>query len=385
MECPPAAIFYRKIAISGLFAQISVQVGVLVIPNFSPILELWYSATMIDWFSGYVGYSGSQLNLGRFVEISPNGDVIRDRDRWETARGSFEEGVQITRGMPTDDMLKHSTEHGFLCDQQTILRISGNPAKFLQGHNAAGPSVEFLGPVLQGMVRAFGEGFRPADADSEILPAVQRSRVDVTTAVDLGSHQAVHDWLIMAEQTTRSRHGRALGARGTVYWGKNSTRWSLKAYCKHCELKAHPPRHPELIPDLLEWTRPHLRIELTLRRPELRHRGTLSESVIWEYMRRIEMPNIKSQPNIAADSLTNSQKQILQLWLLGSDVATMYPKTTFYRLRRAILNSVGVDISLTATDQVKEDPKALIGVEELQRLEVLNIPNRIQRSLFGAG
>lgn len=339
---------------------------------------------MLDWFSGYIGYDASRLSLGRFFEVCSGGQVVRERDRWETAVGSFSEGVQITRAAPTEQLL-NARQDGFLCAPDAVLRVSGNPSKFLQGHNAAGPQVRLLGPVVQAMVRAFGEGLRPADADQDTLPAVQRSRVDITTAVDLGSHEAVHEWLVLAESMTRSRHGRALGARGTVYWGKNSRRWSLKAYCKHCELKAHPPRNVELLPDLLEWTRSHLRIELTLRRPELKDRGALDESLIWEFMRRIEMPDLHQKPALAADTLPANLRAALQLWLNGEDVACIYPRATFYRYRRTILDAVGVDISMSAAAQVEADPHALLGVEELQRLEVVNIPARIQRSLFGAG
>jgi hypothetical protein len=340
---------------------------------------------MIDWFSGLVGYDASNLVLGQFLEVSPSGEVIRHRDRWETARGSWESGVQITRALPTEAMLQASREMGFLCSERSVLSVSGNAVKFLQGHNVAGPSVSQLGPVVQAMIRAFGEGFRPVDADDERLASVHRRRVDVTTAVDLGSHQAVHDWLRLAASATRSRHGRAIDSSGTVYWGKHSPRWSLKAYCKHCELKAHPPANPELLVDLLEFTRTHLRLELTLRRPELKDRGTLDESILWEFLHRLEIPTMKATGNFDDVNLFPAERMSLQAWLDGHDVSAILPLRTFYRYRRRILDQVGVDITMNAADQVKADPNALLGVEELQRREVIEIPERIQRSLFGAG
>ncbi|MGK2943017.1 MAG: phage/plasmid replication protein, II/X family [Immundisolibacter sp.] len=347
---------------------------------------------MIDWFSGYVGYDASQMVLGRFFEVSAAGEVIRDRHRWETARGSWESGVQVTRGEPTPAMLEASREQGFLCSETAVLRVSGNPVKFLQGHNVTGPKVSELGPVVQAMVRRFDEGFRPVDAGDPRLPAVHRSRVDVTTAVDMGSHQAVHDWLRAAAATTRSRHkgarvvqGGSTASPGTVYWGKNSTRWALKAYCKHCELTVHPPLCPELLADLLEWTRPHLRLELTLRRPELKDRGTLDESILWEFFRRVEMPTMKATGNFENLDLPPAAVLSLQSWLDGHDVSAILPRRTYYRYRRAILGQVGVDISMSAAEQMKADPDALLGVDELQRREVIEIPDRIQRSLFGAG
>lgn len=340
---------------------------------------------MIDWFSGYVGYDASKMVLGRFFEISPGGEILRERDRWETARGSFEAGVQVTRGEPTSQMLEASREFGFLCSDRAVLRVSGNPSKYLQGHNVAGPSVSQLGPVVQAVVRSFEEGLRPADADDERLPAVHRSRVDITTAVDLGCHEAVHDWLRIAASTTRSRHGRAVDSSGTVYWGKNSRRWSLKAYCKYCELKAHPVIDRAIMAELLEWTRSQLRIELTLRRPELKDRSSLAESIIWEYVHRLEMPNMKHAARIDSVDLQPAAKTALQLWADGHDVSVFCSRTTLWRRRREILDAVGVDITMSAQEQLKADPDALLGVEELQRREVIVMPERIQRSLFGAG
>lgn len=338
---------------------------------------------MLDWFSGYVGYDASRMEVGRFFEVDSHGQVMRERPRWETAVGSFESGVQVTRAQATDHMLGPGRELGFLCASD-VLKISGNPAKFLQGHNAAGPSVSQLGPVLQGLVRAFGEGLRPLDADLPTLPAVHRSRVDVTTACDLGEHRAVHEWLELAATKTRSRHGRAINSHGTVYWGKNSTRWAMKAYCKHCELQAHPPADIELIPDLLEWTRTHLRIELTLRRPELKDRGTLSEAIIWEFFSKLEVHQMATK-TYAPETLRPMVRLALESWYNGGDLKSALPKPTFYKYRKEILVETGIDVLMPRAAQSEAAAPALLGLDELQAREVKNVPARIQRSLFGAG
>jgi hypothetical protein len=209
--------------------------------------------------------------------------------------------------------------------------------------------------------------------------------MDITTATDLGDHRAVHEWIEAAATMTRSRHGRAINSQGTVYWGKNSTRWSMKAYCKHCELQAHQPAHVELLPDLLEWTRTHLRIELTLRRPELKDRGTLSEAIIWEYMSKIiEVPNMHASKNYAPENLRPFVKLALESWYNGGDLKSTLPHRTFYKYRKEILEETGIDVLLPRVDQSDGAEKVLLGLDELRRREVLEIPARIQRSLFGA-
>jgi hypothetical protein len=341
---------------------------------------------MIDWFSGYVGYDASAMEIGRFWETDRHGEILRARPRWETVEGSFKAGVQVTRAPATDGMRESAEQFGFLCATD-VLKISGNPSKYLQGHNAAGPSVSQLGLVVQALVRAFAEGVRPGDADSATLPAVHRSRVDVTTAVDLGSHEAVHEWLELAATKTRSRHGRAIDSGGTVYWGKHSTRWALKAYCKHCELKKHPPPAIGLLPDLLEWTRTHLRIELVLRRPELKHRGSLDESVIWEFFSKLEMHTMGVRDYVDAKAkLSLPCKFALQAWYDGVDLKSFYPsRVTLWRHRKQILEVMGIDVTLPRAAQSTDSAKVLIGMDELQRREVKDVPSVIQRSLFGAG
>jgi Phage replication protein CRI len=340
---------------------------------------------MIDWFTGYVGYDASRMAIGRFWEVDRHGEVVRERPRWETAKGSFESGVQVTKFMPTDGMRQSAAQFGFLCADE-VLKISGNPAKYLQSHNVTGPSVALLGPVLQGVVRAFPDELRPHDADSLILPAVHRSRVDVNTLVDMGSHQAVHDWLMLAETKTKSKHGRASSSQGTVYWGKHSTRWAMKAYCKHCELKKHPPADLDLLPDLLEWTETFLRIELVLRRPELVNRGPLDESLIWEYFAKLEINTMRVNTYSEAKGvLPTGMKLALGTWYAGTDLKCFLPERTFYRYRKEILGVTGIDIALPYVNQGAEAVPVLLGMDELFKREVKNVPERIQRSLFGAG
>lgn len=348
---------------------------------------------MLDWFGGYIGYDASQIVLGRILVIEKGGELVREKEMWETARGSFEHGVQVTRGSPTEQMIEHGRDLGFVCSEPSVFKVSGNPTKFLQGHNAAGPSVSLLGPAIQAMCRAFGEGLRPTNADDERLPAVQRSRVDVATAIEMDSHEHVHDWLRLAETTTRSRHGRALAQQGTVYWGLKSSkkhrRWQMKAYCKHCELKANKPEvsktDPALYAQLLEWTRKHLRLEVELYRPELKDRGTLEDSIVWEYARRIEMPTMEASYRMDEIELRPAVRMALQAWLDGHEVSAMLPKATFYKYRRELLDAAGVDITMSAKDQMEAKPNALLGIEELHAREVIQIPDRVQSSLFGSG
>jgi hypothetical protein len=304
-----------------------------------------------------------------------------------TAQGSFESGVQVTRATATEGMIESAKRHGFLCSPE-VLHVSGNPVKFLQGHNVTGPSVALLGPVLQGLVRAFPLELRPADAHELTLPAVHRSRVDLNTMCDMGDHQAVHDWLDHAIASgARSRHGRAVNSGGTVYWGQHSTRWSMKAYCKHCELSKHPPAvSPELLAELLEWTRTFLRIELTLRRPELKDRGSLDESVIWEFFAKLELHTMRVKTYSDAKAvLATGMKLSLGLWYTGTDLKTFLPQRTFYRHRKEILAVTGIDVALPYSEQHASASPVLLGMDELLKREVKDVPPRIQRSLFGAG
>lgn len=332
------------------------------------------SVPVIDWFAGHVGYDGSGLRLGQVVSVGPAGEVRWSRESWETARGSFEAGIQVNRDSRTPQMAR---ETDYLCSP-IVLRLSGNPTKFLQGHNVFGPSVGDLGPVIQAVVRSLPPTMRPRDADLEQLPAVQRGRVDVAAMIDLGAHQHVHEWLQTAAKATRSRHGRAVVSGSTVYWGKNSTRWSLKAYCKFCELAEHRPLSDYAA--LREWCESMLRMELTLRRPELKDRGTLSEAVVWDFYERlvIGVGDVRPMDARLVDSgFAVTLRLLMEKWLNGGDVRFDVPRATFYYYRRQVLDRFGVDISLQRTDQWEEIAAVGFDVDYLKKREVKTFPTQL--------
>jgi hypothetical protein len=170
----------------------------------------------------------------------------------------------------------------------------------------------------------------------------------------------------------------------TVYWGKSSRRWSIKAYCKFCELAEHPPKVD--VPGLRDWCENHLRVELTLRRPELKDRDTLDDDVLLEYYEKLTIggsamvTNAGSLPEIEASAFC---RQTLQIWADGGDPRLSLPRRTFYRHRATILEQVGVDISIARSQQWESMGRAGFDVEFLKSRKVdLPRTEALQRRLF---
>jgi hypothetical protein len=334
----------------------------------------------LDWFSGLVGYDGSALKLGRVIAIGAGGDIEWESDRWRKAEGSYGSSVQVSRDAATGAM----RDSGFHWND-VVLRVSGNPTKFLQGHNVFGPSVSQLGTIVQALVRGFPEELRPADAGVDELPALHRSRVDEAVMVDLGGHQVVHEWLRAAETATRSRHGRAMASGSTVYWGKSSRRWSLKAYCKFCELADHPPN--DGYNEFREFTEGLLRIELTLRRPELKERDTLSDHIVWEFFEKV----VVGVTDLKADAMQErirtftgpvAARLLLSRWLDGHDVRWEVNRMSFWRYRKLVMEEFGVDLSLPRSEQWDGLSRVGFDVEYLKSREVKKVPAGLQHRLF---
>lgn len=345
---------------------------------------------MIDWYSGRLGYSGATLKPNRFCEITPDGEITEKGLRFLEVPGSFDDKIRILPASPSSAMLNATKKFGLECSP-VCLYVTGNPTKYLQGHNVFGPPVASLAPVIQAMVRKFPEKMRPSDADSDLWPAVDRTRVDTNISIDLGSDKLVHEWLQTARTNTRSRHGRpeseekhsrTLVSGDTVYWGKHSRRWTLKAYCKFCELRERHPGDLKLTQTLREFCEGHLRLELTLRTLELKPRGTLNESLVWEYFDKLEVGVMNAEAETANSLLSRPIQFTLSRWMGGEDVAHSLPRPTFYRHRRAILDKLGLDISNTYEKKTAE--RKVFDLAYLKAHEIKLIPGQLQGFLFKA-
>lgn len=352
---------------------------------------MWFDGLVLDWYSGATGYDGGALPLGRVVEIDAEGATLRVRALPARVQGSWESSVQASSRTAEARWLDRSAELDLVCSPVTLW-VSGNPTKFLQGHNVLGPSVRHLAPVVRDMVRAFPAEMRPSNADDDRWPMLHRTRVDLNVATDLGSHGAVHSWLGDAARWSRSRKGEAELVRAgilkspTVYWQKRSRRWTIKAYCKTCELRAHRPAvSAEAEKQLRRYAEGLLRIELTLRTPELKPLGTLHEELVWTYMRKLEVGLMVDNGEIAgAEELSPRELGMLELWRRGGDPKPMATKSTYYRLRRRVLDVTGVDISFPP-GVVPGESVHLVGVDELEAGQVSEIPDDLRELVHDPG
>jgi hypothetical protein len=304
--------------------------------------------------------------------------LLYESERWLEVQGSFASSVLVKRGLPRGPLAKHGSV------PLIVYEVSGNPTKFLQGQNVFGPGVSNMASLVGSMLDSFPSDVRPraCACTGDIL--LSPSRVDITVMVDLGCHELVHRWLRHAELETRSRHGRALVSGDTVYWGKHSRRWSLKAYCKLCELSAHPPEDAGFHDLVRDWVSGQLRIELTLRGQELRSRGLegrLSESLVWDYLERVEV-GVMKVGEWDNSGLPFRTRAVLEAWQRGEDLRHELKRSYFYKVRRELLSKVGIDISLPAAPVEGDFPRETWDLDWLKGHEVKELPSVFEPYLW---
>ena len=83
-------------------------------------------------------------------------------------------------------------------------------------------------------------------------------------------------------------------------------------------------------------------------------------------------------------SLRPPVKLALGAWYEGRDLAVYLPRRTLYKYRREILDATGIDVLLPRVSQPQSAQASLLSLDELRAKEVKEIPDSVQRSLFGA-
>lgn len=322
---------------------------------------------MIDWIDAIIPcHHAVELHGGKIERTAVSGDVEWKKGLFRSVVGSFETGVQIKTAWRSDT------------GDCTHLHVSGNLAKFFQGHNLWGSDdpgalvAEFMHWLTGYDVETSQLGLCPHadDLHAWMTGDYRLTRVDYTETFHLDTEADVLAYLRAAEHTAHLAHrGRGQLCEGsTLYFGKHSRRWALKLYAKGPEIRRNADAQPAILrlPSAQSWAAKSLRCELVLRSMELKRRG-LDRAEAWHVLQEngVEFDpshlireilgdmtmttTLELAPDVLA-SLKPALRMVYMAWHAGADLRTAHSKTAFYRYRSQLLG-YGIDI---ATVQPRE-------------------------------
>lgn len=303
---------------------------------------------MIDWLTCKISVNlPAPIADGWTLKIKGDGTEAFRCPHRLSVQGSFESAVTI-RAVVTNE-----------------LELSGNVAKFVQGHNLYGSDdpLPLLWAALQRLQPHLGASLPEIGLRSlaDLAERTTVSRADCTEMLLFSSFGDVQAFLRSAEATGRiPRRGRGVLKNATVVFGdasgKRFTRWQIVLYSKGQEITAHPlPRFMMCDGEVLEWTNRCVRVEVRLGRNELREKGLRALSA-WSAatcaaMWREKVGSLSFNEAVvdeAADlaKLPDHLRGTYAQWKLGHDLRKSMTKAKFYRHRRLIEGITGVDISI---------------------------------------
>lgn len=327
---------------------------------------------MIDWVTMKIkcDHDGIISN-GEVVSLSKDGDSIE----WSLVKylpvvGSHDATISIRS-----------------ITQQTI-EVSGNPVKWLQGHNLFGTN------DLKALIWAFFNELLKIP-ELKLKPSLQQlhaiksgkltiSRIDINETWFLNSREEVLAWLEAAGQKMRLKHRGAGQFKGdTLYFGKNSRRWSIKCYSKGDEINSKKSNFPDALrtPEMLAYADRALRLELTLRSNQLREwllhdvshwNADTGKMLLLGLIKGLEMSSNMRLTDDVIKSLPSAIAMAYMAWWGGADLKQMLAKNTFYRYRRK-LKEYDVDIGILR-DSEQEDSK-VIPLMRVLEAEPVGIPD----------
>lgn len=301
---------------------------------------------MIDWVTAVIScnHDPSKLISGMVMSFDSLGN-----QEWVVNKNLSVEG-------------SHSSKIQIKTHTDTQIWVSGNPAKFLQGHNIFGTDdlTYLMGRFFDALLKHEELGLHPTDVQYEDIQTGRYTlkRVDLNQSWHLKNREEVLAWIRSAGSCARLKHrGAGQYAGDTLYFGKNSRRWSVKCYSKGNEISAKKHELPKelQIPELIEWAEKALRLEVVLRSMQLKdmllHIGshwcadTAKMLLCSLVLDNLEITDNMALPDDLLTSLPTRLKGIYALWLNGEDLRQSLPKNTFYRYRRQFL-AYNIDISV---------------------------------------
>ncbi|MFY5813090.1 phage/plasmid replication protein, II/X family [Acinetobacter sp. YH01009] len=272
----------------------------------------------------------------------------------------------------------HSSKIQLQSHSENLVYFTGNPVKFLQGHNLFGTNDirHLMRLFFDELLKQEALGLCPDPFQYDLIQDghYELTRVDINESWHLNNSREVQAWIRAVGETAYLKHrGAGQFSGDTAYFGKNSRRWGLKCYSKGNEIKVKGHKlPPELCtPEMLEYADKSLRIEAFIRQLELkrRHLHILSnwdidtpEELLLECISKLELSDVYMLKDDVLDTLPTRLRMVYQTWLNGDDLKQIMSKSAFYRCRSEMLK-YGIDIS-TKSPKEKSNVIPLIRVLE---------------------
>jgi II/X family phage/plasmid replication protein len=306
---------------------------------------------VIDWltFRAPLAHDASArgpLWNGSFISIKPDPE-LGETIEFETLKRLPVEGSYSNR----------ITVQSTLMDGRPAIWVSGCPAKWFQGHNVHG-SDDVHGLCLEMLARVCSL-LKLAPSASDLadwrLGNIDLTRTDVTYSWWLSTLSQSRAFIRALAASAHLRHRGAGQFKGeTLYFGKNSTRWSLKLYAKGLELQARPLPVDLQESSLLAHAEGLVRVELCLRSKLLASCG-LARVSGWgdnsaselhaRLLSGLEIAEATMLQVETLEGLSGRLQVVYQSWRDGHDLRSMLARRTFYRYRRELL-AHGIDIAV---------------------------------------
>ena len=305
---------------------------------------------MIDWVTG-------KFWITHNPEVLRSGQSIRTKiiDGVETIEYDIANRLSVKGSHDASITIRSHTDG--------MVEISGNPAKFLQGHNVFGTNdLKYLVAKMIDKLCMMDElELKPTDVEYENIQQgiYHLSRVDVNEHFAFPSAQVARAWLRAAGNSANMKfRGAGLFKEGTLYF--EGKRYIPKIYFKYDEINSKDKSHrlpDELlqIPELIEYAEKSLRFEIKILSTQLKdwmlHLGcnwdadTATMLINDQFISKLQLSANMPIENEVIESLPKNLRLTYTAWVNGEDLRQVLSRPTFYRYRTRLME-YGIDISI---------------------------------------
>ena len=305
---------------------------------------------MIDWVTG-------KFWITHNPEVLRSGQSIRTKivDGVETIEYDIANRLSVKGSHDATITIRSHTDN--------TVEISGNPAKFLQGHNVFGTNdLKYLVAKMIDKLCMIDElELKPTDVEYENIQEgkYHLSRVDVNEHFAFPSAQVARAWLRAAGNSANMKfRGAGLFKEGTLYF--EGKRYIPKIYFKYDEINSKDKSHrlpDELlqIPELIEYAEKSLRFEIKILSTQLKdwylHLGcnwdasTATMLINDQFISKLQLSANMPIENEVIESLPKNLRLTYTAWVNGEDLRQVLSRPTFYRYRTRLME-YGIDISI---------------------------------------